>query len=336
VGREQDAPTTLGKVEGASSSPMGREQDARTTLGKVEGASSSPMGREQDARTTLGKVEGASSSPVGREQDAPTTLGKVEGASSSPMGREQDARTTLGKVEGASSSPVVGEQDAPATLGKVEGASSSPMGPTNTPLSQTEPDAFTWEYFNPLTEIDVRTGGYLPHWEQGEVWYFITFRLADALPRLVVEKIKLERERWREARDLANLSRRELAEYHQLFSERYENLLHAGNGACLLRDPQNAEIMHDTLRFFEGERYALDEYVIMPNHVHVLVKPFAGHGLVQILHAWKSFSANQINRLMGRTGQLWQHESYDHIVRNESAMQAIRLYIRANPGKVSG
>ena len=327
---EQDAPATLAKVEGASSSPVVWEQDAPATLVEVEGASRSPVVWEQDAPATLAKVEGASSSPTVREQDAPTTLVEAEGASSSPVGREQDAPATLVEAEGASRSPTVREQDAPTTLVEAEGASRSPVRSTNTPLSQSEPNAYTWEYFNPLSEIDVRSGGYLPHWEQGEVWYFITFRLADALPHIVVEKIKLERERWKEARDLANLSRRELAEYHQLFSERYENLLHAGNGACLLRDPQNAEIMHDTLRFFEGERYALDEYVIMPNHVHVLVKPFAGHGLVQILHAWKSFSANRINRRMARTGQLWQHESYDHIVRNESAMQAIRLYIRAN------
>ncbi|MFP4204377.1 MAG: transposase [Opitutales bacterium] len=73
----------------------------------------------------------------------------------------------------------------------------------------------------------------------------------------------------------------------------------------------------------------------MPNHIHILIKPFAGQRLVDILHSWKSFTANAINKRMGRTGQLWQHESYDHIVRNESAMNAIRSYIRENP-KVAG
>ncbi len=75
----------------------------------------------------------------------------------------------------------------------------------------------------------------------------------------------------------------------------------------------------------------MDEFVIMPNHVHVLVKPRMGHRLVDILHSWKSFTANQINRKLGKTGQLWQHESYDHIVRHERAMEAIRRYIRENP-----
>jgi REP element-mobilizing transposase RayT len=184
-----------------------------------------------------------------------------------------------------------------------------------------------------MTELDIRTGGDLPHWEQISVWCFVTFRLADALPRAVVDEMREERERWRRTHDLKNLSRAELAEYHRLFSERYEDLLNAGRGSCALRDPKNADIVHSALRFFDGQRYVLDDYVVMPNHVHILVKPLAGHGLADILHSWKSFTANRINRQLGRAGQFWQHESYDHIVRNESAMQAIRHYIRENPKK---
>jgi len=192
-----------------------------------------------------------------------------------------------------------------------------------------------WEYLNPLSEIDIRTGGNLPHWEQNLVWYFVTFRLADALPGAVVNEIQQQREQWRRTHDLKNLSHEELAEYHRLFSERYEQLLNAGSGSCVLRDPQHADIVHNALRFFVGRRYALDEYVVMPNHVHILVKPLSGHGLADILHSWKSYTANQLNRRLDRTGQLWQHESYDHIVRNEPAMDAIRRYIRDNP-KVAG
>ncbi len=192
-----------------------------------------------------------------------------------------------------------------------------------------------WEYFNPLSEIDIRVAGNLPHWEQGGVWYFVTFRLADALPRAVVEAMRREREQWRLTHDLKNLSSADRAEYHALFSERYEQLLHAGRGSCVLGDPRNAGIVRAALGFFNGQRYVLDEHVVMPNHVHVLVKPLSGHGLVGILHTWKSYTANQLNRRRGRTGQLWQHESYDHIVRHDLEMQAIRRYIRDNP-KVAG
>jgi len=215
-------------------------------------------------------------------------------------------------VGGASSSPEQNrEQDVPATVN-------------------------AWDYFNPLTELDVRTGGYLPHWEQGSVWYFITFRLADALPHSVVEKLKKERDEWKRTHNLNHLSREEQSEYYRLFSKCYEDLLNAGSGACVLRDPVVAEIVHGALHFFDGQRYVLDEYVVMPNHVHVLVQPLGKHGLADILHTWKSFTANRINQKLKLAGQVWQHESYDHIVRNDAAMQAIRRYIRENPAKVKG
>lgn len=188
-----------------------------------------------------------------------------------------------------------------------------------------------WEFFDPRSEIDIRTGGNLPHWEQGSVWYFVTFRLADALPRAVVDEIQRQREEWRRTHDVRKLSRAELAEYHQLFSERYEQLLHAGNGSCVLRVPVNADIVRGALRHFDGERYILDEFVVMPNHIHVLVKPLPGRGLADILHSWKSYTAKELNQRLGRTGQVWQHESFDHLVRNEAAMDAIRRYICENP-----
>ncbi len=222
------------------------------------------------------------------------------------------------KVAGASSSratpPPNREQDAPATL-----VDAAPH----------------WEYLNPRSEIDIRTGGNLPHWEQGSVWYFVTFRLADALPREVVEKIQQQRDQWRRTHNLNTLSRDELAEYHQLFAARYEQLLHAVCGSCVLRDPVNADVVRDALRHLDGLSYALDEFIILTKHVHVLVNPLTHHRLADILHSWKSYSATLLNRRLGLTGQLWQHESYDHIVRNEPAMTAMRRYIRDNP-KVAG
>jgi len=239
-------------------------------------------------------------------------------------------------VVGASSS-LIREQDAPSTLDApaIAHASSSPIREQDAPATLNAPTTL-WEYFNPMTEVDIRTGGALPHWEQGSVWYFVTFRLADALPSAVVEEMKQQREHWKQTHNLNNLSSEELIEYHRLFSERYENLLNAGSGSCVLRDPAVADIVQSALRFFDGRRYILDEAIVMPNHTHVLVKPLAGHGLVEILHSWKSFTANQINRKLQLSGQLWQHESFDHIVRNEAAMQAIRRYIRENPAKARG
>ena len=231
------------------------------------------------------------------------------------------------KVEGASSSKVAGASSSTDSTPKVAGASSST---DSTPKQQDD-----WEYFNPQTEFDIHQGN-LPHWDQGSAWYFITFRLADALPASVIDKIKQERDHWKQTHDINNLTREELAEYYRLFSDRYETLLNAGSGACVLRDPTIAKIVNDALHHFAGQRYELDEYVIMPNHVHVLVKPLNGHRLSDITHSWKSFTANLINKQLGKTGQLWQHESYDHIVRHDQAMDAIRRYIRNNPINHSG
>jgi len=71
----------------------------------------------------------------------------------------------------------------------------------------------------------------------------------------------------------------------------------------------------------------------MPNHVHVLVMPLKNIGLCKVLHTWKSFTANPINRILQRRGKLWQSESYDHILRSPEAFQRIREYILNNPVK---
>jgi len=190
-----------------------------------------------------------------------------------------------------------------------------------------------WNFFNPHDEIDIHQGNY-PHWQQKDVWYFITFRLGDSIPAKVVEEIKLERELWlKKHSDLKNLKNEERIEYYRLFSERVETLLNAGKGSCVLSNPEIARIVSDALLHFNNKRYILDEWVIMPNHVHILLKPFEGNSLPDITHSWKSFTANEINKITGNKGQLWMHESYDHIVRNEKALYAIRNYIRQNPVK---
>jgi REP element-mobilizing transposase RayT len=188
------------------------------------------------------------------------------------------------------------------------------------------------EFFNPDNEIDIHQGN-LPHWQQENVWYFITFRLADSIPAKVVEQIKQERELWLKKYDKNNLTTEQKKEYYKLFSERTENLLNAGKGCGVFKNEKIAKIVSEALLHFNNQRYILDEWVIMPNHVHIVFKPFEGYSLPDILHSWKSFTANEINKVTGNKGQLWMHESYDHIVRNEKALQAIRRYIWDNPVK---
>ena len=121
--------------------------------------------------------------------------------------------------------------------------------------------------------------------------------------------------------------------YYERFSAKIDEWLDAGSGSCVLKDERAAKVVADALIHFDGERYDLGAWVVMPNHVHVVVTPRDGHHIGDILHSWKSFSAHKINELLGRTGQFWQHESYDHIVRNERALYKIQEYIDRNPEK---
>ncbi len=180
----------------------------------------------------------------------------------------------------------------------------------------------------------------LPHWFQEGRTYFVTFRLADSLPRDKREHLLEERHAWLAAHGLTspdpvdNLSRKDQLAYRIWFSERTDKLLDAGYGSCILAQPEPSGILEQSLRYFDGERYHLDEYVIMPNHVHLLVCPIHPASLSQILQSWKRHSARKINRLIGKTGSsLWLDENFDHIIRSLEKLEQYHDYIRSNPLK---
>jgi DNA polymerase-3 subunit alpha len=176
------------------------------------------------------------------------------------------------------------------------------------------------------------TSRYLPHWQQEGVTYFVTFRLTDSLPREVYERWARDREealRQLAAEDQAG--RRD--EVMEAAREQLEERLDEGLGECWLRNPSVSAVVEGALRHFDGERYLLGSYVIMPNHVHVLLRPVMGHPLSEILHSWKSFSSHQANRVLSRSGAFWQDESFDHIVRNEQQLERFGRYIGQNPVK---
>ncbi|MDP9254124.1 MAG: valine--tRNA ligase [Verrucomicrobiota bacterium] len=183
--------------------------------------------------------------------------------------------------------------------------------------------------FDAFSDVEV-TRRRLPHWEQEGVTYFVTFRLADSLPAEKLAELEEERARWMDAHP-EPWSDSDKRDYYARFSTRIEEWLDAGYGSCVLRDSKAAEIVTGALRHFAAERYSLLAWVVMPNHVHVLVKPNAKYKLGDILHSWKLFTARRINELRGSSGQLWQHESYDHIVRDDAALWRIAQYIEQNP-----
>ncbi len=107
--------------------------------------------------------------------------------------------------------------------------------------------------------------------------------------------------------------------------------LDRGHGACVLRRPDVAQIVADSLQHSDGSRYYLGDFVVMPNHVHLLCCLIGGTEIEEQCYAWKKVTAGKINRLLGQKGRFWQEESFDHLVRTAEAFEYFRHYIEMNP-----
>ncbi len=100
-----------------------------------------------------------------------------------------------------------------------------------------------------------------------------------------------------------------------------------------LKNTAVAEIVQNSLLFFDGQRYSLHAWVIMPNHVHALFTPMEEWTVAKILHSWKSFSAREANKILGRVGEFWQREYFDRAIRDEQGFNTAVEYIENNPVK---
>jgi menaquinone-specific isochorismate synthase len=182
----------------------------------------------------------------------------------------------------------------------------------------------------------IRSRGKLPHWEADRAIYFVTFRLADSLPRSVLEEFEAERKNMLTAAKhtgRATLSSSDKRRFEELLSKKIQTKLDASTGKCFLRDPQIAGIVSEALRHFNLLKYCMYAWCVMPNHVHTLFRILEAHDLAEILHSWKSFSATKANRLLRRSGAFWQREYYDHLVRSENEFYRIVNYIAQNPSR---
>jgi REP element-mobilizing transposase RayT len=160
----------------------------------------------------------------------------------------------------------------------------------------------------------------------------VTFRLADSLPREVL--MQFERERAEAIRQhlAANGGAEAREEIARDFLRKVERYLDRGIGECHLRKPEIGSLVSEALAHFDGERYELREWVVMPNHVHVVVWPMPNHLLSEILKSWKNFTAREANKVLSRTGNsFWQTESFDHWIRDDNERARISRYIRNNP-----
>jgi REP element-mobilizing transposase RayT len=174
----------------------------------------------------------------------------------------------------------------------------------------------------------------LPHLKRDGGTYFVTFRLAGTLPAEVLMRFKLEREAIL-AQSLAAKRPLTWAEQEELFRwyfTRVDKYLDSGHGDCFLRQPEIARLVADAIKYFAGQRYELHGWVIMPNHVHAVLRPLGTHTLSAVLHSWKSFTASEANRRLQRVGQpFWQTESYEHLVRDDADLHRCCHYTTMNP-----
>lgn len=186
-------------------------------------------------------------------------------------------------------------------------------------------------YFSRLSDTVV-SAGKLPHWEQSGVTTFVTFRLADSMPQKELDQLRGEQEEWLAEHPLP-WDEATQREHDELFSAQIEKWLDAGYGECILRDPDVRRIVEGRLRYFDGVKYRLYAFVIMPNHVHVVFMPLGEEKVKDVVQAWKSVSSRMIGRHLGRSGTIWMREYFDRAIRNgEHFERSVRYTLRNDPG----
>ncbi len=187
---------------------------------------------------------------------------------------------------------------------------------------------------------------HLPHWRQEGVTYFVTFRLADSLPREKLNELEQLKNEWKRGAlsryDSAHQVLGMTAGQHEKANEEsfarqvliaVDRWLDQGSGECLLRQNWAAAEVVRCLQHHDGKQFDLCAFVVMPNHVHVLARPYsdAVFPLERLVQGWKSYSAKAINQQLGRSEPVWQDEFFDRIIRDEEHLYRCLQYIGSNP-----
>lgn len=197
-------------------------------------------------------------------------------------------------------------------------------------------------FFEPREEYFVIERDDLPHWVQSGTVCFLTWRTWDSMPADVVAGWLKERDHWLAEHSIdgrrkdwrARLQQLPLADqraFHNRISTRWESGLDECRGACVLKDPDLGQIVAGSLAHFDGDRYYLTDYVVMPNHVHVLAAFPSAETVLKQVESWKHYTAVQINRALERRGRFWEVDGFDHLVRSAEQFEYYRNYIEENP-----
>ena len=187
----------------------------------------------------------------------------------------------------------------------------------------------------------------LPHIQPPGATFFVTFHLAGSVPRTVLQQWKTEKCQLEAVADITFEQKQEHCKWKRQWFQKFEKTLdNAQSGPLWLKDERIAKEVAESLHYRDGKVYRLDAYCIMANHVHVVFAPLAIQSsgeaqtnslryntLASIMQSLKGYTAWKANRLLGRSGAFWHHESYDHSVRNTSEWQRVVTYILNNPVK---
>jgi len=173
-------------------------------------------------------------------------------------------------------------------------------------------------------------GSTLPHWHQDNKVQFVTFRLADSLPQQKLAELSAYKEEWLNKHPQPWDAQTQEAYNHDVLLK-VDRWLDNGYGDCILGHEEVRKIVADALLFYHGKRYLLHHFVIMPNHVHLLLSPIGDYEVTKSVGSVKQFTANAINRTLNRTGEVWQRNVFDRMVRDAHNYDAYVNYIYNNP-----
>jgi len=198
------------------------------------------------------------------------------------------------------------------------------------------------QFFDPSDDYSV-IDRHLPHWLQAGTIAFLTFRTLDSMPESVMKRWFAERQallvkhgidpqsNWRSIVNALPVAQRFRIKW--ALTESWDSFLDECHGTCQLRDPAISKIVYESLLHFDDVRYAMTDFVIMPNHVHLLAAFASEEGMLEQCTSWKRYTAVRINRALRQSGDFWQVDGFDHLVRSEEHFQHYRQYIANNPEK---
>lgn len=182
----------------------------------------------------------------------------------------------------------------------------------------------------------------LPHWQPANAEYFVTFRLAGSLPISAIEKIRTHKQLLDQELTEPNSSESyqgsdRLSDLHKrqkLLFKKYEGLLdNPTSGPTWLSKKAVAKLVCEAIHYRNSKEYDLYASCVMPNHVHIVFQMVNQSNkddvpvVTNMLQSLKSYTALKANEILKRTGQFWQPESFDRVIRNQEELESTVRYV---------